>query len=99
MILPASFQLAVALRRLPCDFRDLPVMPQIRTALALRLSDPLYGGARELVRLAVLANMEPALARGKGRNAKRRAARIAAEFQAAQDVMADRMAVDGEDAA
>ncbi len=96
MSLPASFHLAVALRRVPAAFRvEKPgVLVLIRFACGFRWADPIYGGKRELVTLAMRAAMEGAEGRGKGHAAKRHAARNEAERQSAQDTLADRMAQD-----
>ncbi len=97
MSLPASFELACALKRVPDDFResDVGIIKLIRIAVAFGWNDPLFGGSRNLVRLAVQANYERGFSRGKGMNAKRREARMDAEFESAQDTLADRMALEG----
>ena len=93
MSLPHSFELAVALRRVPDVFREpnQGIMERIRIACAMGWADPIYGGKRALVALAVLAGFQSCEGRGKGTNAQRRLARIERAYEDAQDTLADEL--------
>lgn len=73
---PAGMELATVLRDLPDYWRRDGILVQINRAFAYGYANPLWPKA-QAVRLAFRANMEAAVARGKGYKAGRRSAQIA----------------------
>ncbi len=85
-----SLELAAALKALPPSFRTDHPLLDIQTACRLGFMNPLWN-KREAARLAFRANMEAAVARGKGYAATRRVMEIGERIAASLEALHERM--------